>query len=196
MRPGAFILLLPAAALLAACATSPSSHFYTLSAEAPAASAPAAASYTVAIGAATVPEAVDRPQFVVRNGANGVSIDEFERWASPLRGEVSRILALDLAKSLGGAIVYAYPHVPSVPPEYTVGVDVQRFDATLGEGVVVEALWTVRPAKGEAKNGRSLVHEAAQGKDYAALVAAYSRAVARLSADIAGAIRAMPSTGG
>jgi uncharacterized lipoprotein YmbA len=196
MRPGAFILLLPAAALLAACATSPSSHFYTLSAEAPAASAPAAASYTVAIGTVSVPEAVDRPQLVVRTGANGVAIDEFERWASPVKSEITRVLALDLTQSLGGAIVYAHPYIGAVQPDYSVGVDVQRFDATLGDAVVVEALWTVRPAKGEPKHGRTTVREPAQGKDYAALVAAYSRAVARLSADIAGAIRAMPSTGG
>lgn len=195
MSRARFGLVLAALVLLAACASTPKSNFYTLSPEAPATPAQSATPYTVAVSAATVPESVDRPQLVVRTGANSVAIDEFQRWASPLRGEISRVLALDLTKSLGGAIVYAYPHVASVTPDYTVGIDVQRFDATLGEGVVVEALWTVRPATGEAKSGRALVHQAVQGKDYAALVAAYSRALASVSADIASAVRAMRATG-
>ena len=70
------------------CASTPQSHFYTLSpASKPAAAA--AASYSISVGPVTVPAAVDRPQIVVRVGPNQVDIDEFNRWASPLQSDIA-----------------------------------------------------------------------------------------------------------
>jgi len=42
-------------------------------------------------------------------------------------------------------------------------------------------------------NGRTVAREPVQGKDYDALAAAHSRAVARLSRDIADAVRGLPA---
>jgi len=47
-----------------------------------------------------------------------------------------------------------------------------------------------RSASGETRSGRTTAREAVQGKDFDALAAAHSRALARVSADIAAAIRA------
>ena len=70
-------------------------------------------------------------------------------------------------------------------------VDIQRFDSVLGEAVTIDALWTVRRAAGGAtKTGRSSVRETVSGAGFDALVAAHSRALASVSRDIAGAIRA------
>jgi len=44
---------------------------------------------------------------------------------------------------------------------------------------------------GQSFRGRTTLTEAAQGKDYADLVAAHSRALGRLSADIAKAVMQM-----
>ena len=185
--------LLPAAllavALLSGCGTSPNATFYTLGAiEAPA-PGEAKAAYTVAIGAVTVPEMLERPQIVTRSGANQVTINEFERWAGPLKSEIARTIAENLTKLLGGASVFTYPQSASVNADYRVLVDVQRFDSTPGEAATIEVLWQVRPAKGEPKNGRSVAREAVQGKDYDALVAAHNRALATVSSEIAAAIR-------
>ena len=70
---------------MAGCGSTPPSHFYTLSATAK----PAAlsSSVSVSVGPVAVPAVVDRPEIVVRTGPNEVWLDEFNRWASPLRGQ-------------------------------------------------------------------------------------------------------------
>jgi len=176
-----------AAALLAGCGSSPKARFYTLGASE--ASAPAKAAYRVAIGPVTVPDMLDRPQIVTRGGGNQVTINEFERWAGPLKDEVGRALAQNLTRLLDGANVFAYPQSSNVETDYRVVVDVQRFDSTLGDSASIEVLWQVQPAKGEPKTGRSVAREAVSGAGYDALVAAHGRALAAVSRDIAAAIR-------
>lgn len=175
---------------LAACSSPPKERYYTLAAPGAPAPAPGATAPSVAVGPVTVPETVDQPQFVVRVAANEVSIYEFHRWASPLKGEIARVIAANLGQELGTTRVWSYAQTTLGKPDYQVLVDVQRFDSTLGDAVTVEALWTVRPATGGApKTGRSSVREPAGGTGFDALVAAHSRALARVSRDIASAIR-------
>ncbi len=177
--------------LLAACGSPPKERYYTLSA---AASAPApavgATASSVAVGPVTLPEVIDQPQMVVQVAANQVAIYEFQRWASPLKSEVARVIAANLAQELGTARVWAYAQTTLANPDYQVLVDIQRFDSVLGEAVTIDALWTVRRAAGGAtKTGRSSVRETVSGAGFDALVAAHSRALASVSRDIAGAIR-------
>jgi hypothetical protein len=177
------------AAALAGCSSPPKTNFYTLS---PAASAPvrgdAKVPYSVSIGLVAVPESLDRPQMVMRTGANQVSIAEFERWAGPLRNEIALAIAANLKPLLDGASVFTYPQ--GAVADVNVSVDVQRFESVLGEAATVEVLWQVRPLKGAPKSGRSLVREAAIGAGYDSVVAAHGRALAAVSRDIAAAIRA------
>jgi hypothetical protein len=187
--------------LLAGCSTTPPTRFYALDAVAVPASAAGqasvpsprsgAAATTVAVRTVAVPGAVDRPQFVVRSGDSRVSLDEYHRWAGPLRDEIARVVAGNLAADLGGPVVTVSAALPSTS-DLVVLLDVQRFDAKAGEGVDIEVVWIVRRAADDApgRSGRSVVRESASGAGYEALVAAYNRALARASRDIAAAIRA------
>jgi len=188
-RTSAWTAVLLAAATLAGCSTPPKTNFYTLI---PAASAPARADakppYSVAIGPVGVPESLDRPQMVIRTGANQVTIAEFERWAGPLKNEIALAIAGNLRPLLGGASVFAYPQ--GLGADVSVSIDVQRFDSALGEAATVEVLWQVRRGKGSPRNGRSQVREATSGAGYDALVSAHGKALAAISGEIAAAIRA------
>jgi uncharacterized lipoprotein YmbA len=73
---------------------------------------------------------------------------------------------------------------------------VQGFDSAPGEAATLDAVWTVRRTKdGRTETGRTTVREAVQENGYDALAAAHSRAVARLSRDIADAVRALDRPG-
>jgi uncharacterized lipoprotein YmbA len=183
---------------LTGCLGSPRETYYTLSAGAavnPATSASGESAYSIAVGSITLPEVVDRPQFVLRTGPNEVSIVELHRWAGPLRSEIPRIIADNLAAELNVKRVAAHPQSAGDNADYRVLVDIQRFDSAMGESVTIDALWTVkRVSDGVLRTGRSTARESGSGGSYDALAAAHSRALATISREIAEAIRFSVST--
>jgi uncharacterized lipoprotein YmbA len=194
MRPlAAVIIFCGLTALAAGCGSSPPSRFYTLSGTTTAAAA--SSKLSVAVGPVTIPAAVDRPQIVVNTGANQVELDEFNRWASPLGNSISRVVAVNLVGLLGTPNVTLFPQMLAADADFRVAIEVQRFDSTPGESAVLDAVWIVRRARdGKSDTGRTTVRETVQEKSMDALVAAHSRAIARLSQDIAAAVRELGRT--
>lgn len=177
-------------ALLAGCASPLEERFYTLSPAAVAQPATNAGRYRVAVGPVTVPALVDRPQIVLREGANKVTLAEQSRWAEPLEDGIERVVAGDLATLLDDAQVLAASQGAATGARCRVLLDVQRFDSMLGEAAVLEVSWTVMEADaGVVHAGRSVIREPVAGPGYDALVAAHSRALAAASRDIAAALR-------
>ena len=188
--------LLPMLALLlfGACSTSPTASFYTLGPADGDANAYTVRPIDVLVAPVTVPELVDRPQFVIRVSENQVKLDEFSRWADSLKSQIPRVIAADLTRYLNGARVSVYPQDGDAAATYRVQVEIQRFDGAPGDAATVEALWSVSPPKGgAAPSGHSLVREPCPAADAGALAAAYSKALGAVSRDIAAAIhRAVP----
>ncbi len=143
----------------------------------------------VSVETPTLPELVDRPQLVERLSANRIEILELHRWAEPLKSSVSRMLADNLSRLLESDRVSAYPQNAGSAAAYRVYVDFQRFESE-GTAVSVDALWTIRrTADGEQKTGRVRIHEPTGGEGYEAVIAAYNRALAAVSSDIAQVLR-------
>jgi uncharacterized protein len=188
-RAAAFAMLCALPLAVAGCGSTPASSFYTLTAIPGAAVAPSDVS--VAVGPVTVPGAIDRPQMVVTTGPNQVRLDEFRRWASPLQNDIARVVAEDLAAILGTPRVTMTPQTLTVP-DYRVAIEVQAFELALGEAATLDTVWTVTRVRDiKSQTGRTTVREAAAGNSYEALAAAQSRALARLSQDIAEVVRAL-----
>jgi uncharacterized lipoprotein YmbA len=193
MRHGAHTWLL--ALIVAGCASSPPERFYTLSPGGLPPPAAHAAAYRVAVGPVTIPALVDRPQIVLRTGANRVTLAEQSRWAEPLKDGIERAVAGNLAALLSGAQVATDAHGAAAAPDYRVLLDVQNFDSALGDAATLDLLWTVRAADDRVvAAGRSVIREAARGSDYDAIVAAHGRALAAASREIAAAIRTAAPT--
>lgn len=181
------------AVALAGCGSSPKTSFYTL---APGPVQPdaarGAAQFTVAVGPVTLPDAVDRPQLVVRVATNQVALLDQHRWAEPLKSEIPRVIAGNLAQLLGITRVWAYPQNADNDADYRVRVDIVSFESAPGDSVTLGALWAVRrKADGDVRAGRSVIQLPAVEPDYAAVVAAHGRALARLSEELGEVIRAM-----
>jgi uncharacterized lipoprotein YmbA len=169
------------------CSTTPA-RFYTLDSTATSDGAPAVP-LAVMVGPVSVPASVDQPDFVVQVASNRVQLDEFNRWAAPLGDSIARAVAGDLATLLGTPDVATSPMANFIPA-YSVSINVQRFESTRNQGVLLDAVWAVHPSVGGAtRSGRTVAQEAAQGDSYDALAAAHSRALARMSGEIAAAIR-------
>ncbi len=186
------------AALGYGCAAPPS-HFYTLSraTATPAATSPASlAEISVVVGPVSIPTIVDVPQIVVSTSPNEVTLDEFNRWASPLQNNISIVVAENLVGMLGTPHVSQFQQSLNANADYRVAIEVQGFESAPGDAATLNATWIVRRTRdGKTQTGRTTVREPTQDKSYGELAAAHSRALARLSQDVADAIRALDRAG-
>jgi len=195
MRPPAGVLRSALLACIAfavsGCGTSPPVRYFTLAAAPPSQTArgadPTPNTYAIAVGPVTVPELVDRPHLVLRTSSTQVQVAEQARWAAPLKSEIPRVIADQLASLLTGASTATSSQRAVGAPDYRVLIDIQRFDSTPGVSAAIEASWTVRARDGALLAGRSVASEPS-GAGYDALVAAHSRALNTVSRDIANAI--------
>ena len=183
-----WLLVIALATALTGCGTSAPPRFYGLDSTATASGTPSVQT-AVMVGPVSVPAAVDRPEFVVQVAPNRVEIDEFDRWAAPLNDSIARAVAGNLSVLLASPNVIAGP-LAGFNPSYTVTINVQRFESVKGDAALMDAVWAVHSAAGgQAKSGRTIARETVQGDGFDALAAAHSRAIAKLSSDIAAAIR-------
>jgi uncharacterized lipoprotein YmbA len=184
------------AALCAGCGSAPKERFYTLapaSGALPSATAGAQPRTSIAIGPVRVPDALDRPQMVVREGPNRVEILEQQRWAGSLRSEIGRALVAGVGERLPEVQVSAGDSQAGRSAAYRVAIDVERFDAALNDSVSIQALWTVRQDNGtQLASGRYSASEPTGVGGYEAIAAAYARTLAGMSGVIADAVRGAP----
>lgn len=188
----AFVLLSVA---VGGCATSPPSQFYLMTplpeAEAPREAALGQGGPVLGIGPVKLPAYLDRPEVVTRASPNALTVAEFNRWAEPLADNFTRVLAMNLGVLADTERVSIYPWPRSVPVDYQVAVDVDRFDAAANNQVVLIARWRVLAGEEgrPVRSSRTVVSEPVAMAGYEALAAAMSTSVATLSREIAAAIR-------
>jgi uncharacterized protein len=174
---------------LSACASKPE-RFYTLQSVAETTETPSAVS--VSVGPVTIPAIVDTPAIVLTVGQSEVQLDDAAHWASPLQDSIAHVVAGDLSALLGTERVTLSSDTWTQALDYRVAIEVQRFESVPDEAATLDAVWTIRDSHGTvAREGRTTVREATQGGGIGELAAAHSRALARLSADIAAAIRSL-----
>jgi uncharacterized protein len=177
------------ATVLAGCGSTPS-HFYTLSSVTTPATA--TSNISVVVGPVSIPGVVDLPQIVVSTGSNQVTLDEFNRWASPLQSNISRVVAENLVAMLGTPRVSQFQQSLNLDADFRVAIEVQSFDSAPGQAATLNAVWIVRRTRdGKSETGRTTLREPTSTAGYDALAAAHSRALARMSEDIAKAIKAL-----
>jgi uncharacterized protein len=185
------ILLLALAVCLSACGgKSATSKFYVLT-PLPQPVLSAEGATVIGVFPVTMPDYLDRPQVVTRVSENEIKLDEFNRWAEPLKDSFTRALVQNLSTLLNTAKVIKTTDIAGSSMSLQVGVEVVQFDGTLGGDVVLIAKWGLFEANGKKLllGKRSSFKEPTGAATYEALVAAESKAVAALSLEIAEAIK-------
>jgi uncharacterized lipoprotein YmbA len=182
--------LLTSLLLLAGCLgprQDPSAYFLLSPGPAPATVTPVPV--VLGLGPVTIPGYLDRPQIVVRLSENEVALSETDRWAEPLAQHLIRTLEENLSRMLPGSSYVDYPWYESEAPDYALTLDIRRFEADAAGGVVLDATWLIQDRTTRVDGGTSRIDEVVGGLGRADAVAAQSRALARLSEEIAAAVR-------
>lgn len=181
--------------MLVGCGTTPNPRFYAIT-SAPAPPPASSSTMTVSVGPVTIPAAVDRPQIVLTVGPNRVRLEEFDRWAAPLQNDIARAVAANLVAALGTSRVMLASAPVTATVDYRAIIEVQQFESTLGQAAVLDAVWAVSRTKdGKSQTGRTTARESTSDGSFEALAAAHSRAIGRLSQDLADALRELARSG-
>jgi uncharacterized lipoprotein YmbA len=178
----------------AGCAPQPPPDFYLLDTAAPTTAPGFEQGLRVGVGPVETARYLDRNQIVSRETGTKLRLSEQSQWAEPIEAGLTRVLLVNLGRALDSNRIYALPMRQHRTLDYQIPIDVLRFDGTLGSErneVVLGARWTV--VSGDGKQVRvskvSRIQEPVTGTEVGALVDAQSRAVQRLSAEIASAIK-------
>lgn len=168
------------------CARSPDRQYYTLR-------SPTLGTHsgelrqpkdTISINALSIPENVDTNKIVTRlQGSSRLEISDTHRWAESLTAEIATALADDLGQQYPGALVTTPGQTAaSSHPDHLLDIDITRFEGSLGIGIEIEAIWTIRGQKEKGvRHGHARLSEATRSSDYESLANAYSAALHQLS---------------
>jgi uncharacterized lipoprotein YmbA len=174
--------------LFGACGTTPAAHLYTLAAHPPAGEATSLAvqpTKVVLIQAIELPKYLDRSQ-IARYGTDyELRVEEYERWAEPVKDMTQRVLVENLTDRLPSRRVVAGTIADDLHADTTIRIECSRFDAAPDGTVYLNARWLVRPLDGPERWGASQIRVPTPGGDAPALVAGMSTALAMLADRIA-----------
>lgn len=182
--------IVTAAFWLGGCTSSPSARFYTLNplghqeANQP---SPAGKPASVGIAPVEIPDYLDRPQIVTRDGRNVLKLAEFDRWAGSLSDNITAVLAENLAQLLGTDRIFVYPRLQAEKAEFSVMTRVLRLDCKPGEQVFLKVQWTLLsgPERKDVATQVASFTERLNDNRYETIAAAVSRTLEQLSREIA-----------
>lgn len=147
----------------------------------------------VGLGPIKMPAYLDRQEVVTRVAPNRLELSRQDRWAEPLDSDFTRVLAQNLASELGTQRITFYPWYNTTRVDFQVKVNVYRFESDKDGKVDLTAHWQVLSGTGKLLIVRdSSYTETAKPGDTSDAAAAMSRALGRLSREIASAIQATP----
>jgi len=141
------------------------------------------------------PPQLNRSELMVRTGPTEVTLLENERWASPVNDEIKDAVRLELQRRLG--------RMTGLRPDFaklTLDIDVQHFEAELGQYALLEASWSATlSTTGQRSNGArgttcTFHADEKIHTGYPGMVEGYQREIAAL-ADAIVAVLASPASG-
>lgn len=178
---------------LTACATKPTSNYYSLvpsTAEQGSITA-APVKFAISVQPVVIPVQVDRPQIVLTDpDSTQVMLLNSSLWSGPLAEEIRSTLARDLSDQLG-TIDMPITGAPEKQAFWKVNVLVQRFESIYEKRAVLEATWRLSPVN--LVRGRPLACRAVLsvevGEGISSLVAGQQKNLLDLSSIIAAQLR-------
>lgn len=131
----------------------------------------------------SIPSYLNRPQIVLREKGSRIYIDERHRWGENLDKAVSRVLSNALTNNLVSINGVAVPLKLGMHPDYTIQLDISRFEGSLDEYLELDAFWTLQ--KGGVKIIQASFYKKIPVKgDYSGFVHGYGELISLLAQDM------------
>lgn len=175
------------AALVAGC-SSTEHRAYILT---PEGAAPQRAGVSLGIGPVRLADYLQRPEIAVEQGPNELEYAYESLWAGSLEKQITNAMGVNLGRQLDTGSISNYPWPTGSGIDYQVSLDVRRFHANVTGEAILDVGWRVYDLnrKRIVVSRSSYMAESFTGEGFAAASAAQSRLLARLSREIARAVR-------
>jgi uncharacterized protein len=170
--------------LVGACASAPG-HLYTLDTVARPSAATRWDLPIVLVGPITVPEMVDRPQLVVREGQYGVVVNEQERWATPLKDSLPVLIATQLGERCPRARFRLLSSAATEEPHARLAIEFTNIEINRATGVSVVATWTYRDGSKRGIEGVGEGHSGINSTNFSSYVDGMQRALVAWANNVA-----------
>lgn len=137
-----------------------------------------------------LPAYLSSPKMAIRQGGQEIVYSEFNRWGEGLDRAIGQILSESILANPQVSQVALVPAHENLSYDYTVTVNLIRFEGENANAAVLEARWKIIDSEsGEiAGSGTTSARRPWDGKDYAALAQGLSDNLAELGQDISRAL--------
>jgi uncharacterized protein len=126
--------------MLAGCSRSKSSKFYVLNPIPPKKfHTQPYKSLRIGIDEVNSPGYLEKPQLVIRKGANQLKLEEYHRWAEAIDKNLMRVIETNLSTLLPGAIVESSPWDATFVPTHHLQVDISQFEVDIHGNSILRA---------------------------------------------------------
>lgn len=142
---------------------------------------------SIGLGPIELPDLLNRPEIVSREGQNQVLLAGFDHWAGSLKQSMERQMSEQLMQQLKTTRVARHPWPRYRALDYQIKVDILRFDGTLDHKAILSGVWSILDGEGreELRTGVFNLDEPVKGDGHQPLVAALSQLTGRLTDQLA-----------
>lgn len=136
-------------------------------------------------------EYIDRENLVIQTGPNKLEVAENHIWAGDLDNSIARVLSINIGRRVGTGNVRTYPWASDSEIDYQVAMDIREFIAGDDGYAHIEASWRLYslPSRQLTASRTFRAKESISTEDFESVVAAQSRLLGQLAADIASSIK-------
>ena len=183
-----FFLLSLLFGFLLSC-SSTSTSYYVLT---PAGKAPARQGVGIGIGPIIVADyLVERPYLIFQSSPHKMEMSDLHQWSGAMDDNFASVLGVNLGRRAVTGKIQTYPWDPNNKLDYQVSADIHQFHGTADGDAILESSWRVyRLPEGNLVTTRtSSLSTPLDSDGYEALVAAQSRLIDMLSAEIVKSLR-------
>ncbi|WP_300670648.1 membrane integrity-associated transporter subunit PqiC [Desulfoluna sp.] len=145
----------------------------------------------VVVGPVVLPSHLDRPQIVARRMNHTLLLNDYQRWAEPLREGIARAVAENLSRLTGAEKFFIYPFdTPKGGVSMQVFMDVVRFDTDEAGNAFFDLRWGVKNGKRQTlTTAHTTLQRKVGGADQPARVEALSRLISVFSSEVVETLR-------
>lgn len=179
------------AVLLVSCTFEPQKAYLLT----PTGPAPSRGGTAIGIGPITVADYLQRLEIPVQTAGNELEYAFENLWAGTVESQLLGVVSANVGRRVGTGALYQYPWPASAPLDFQVEVEMRRLHSTENGEVLIDASWQLYRLTGKTRKAvtsRSFTRVLPfEGVGFQPAIAAKSRAVDLLCAEIAGVIRGM-----